>query len=240
MKRFIPLISLLLGCAALQPGQAPENQYRQLAPNVWMHTSYRRFIGLGAFPSNGLIVKTKEGLVLIDTAWNNAQTQDVLQWARANLGAPVTDAVMTHAHVDKMGGAATLRQAKVRTWAHALSNQDAPGRGLTPAERALDLQVGGARSLREGVEVFYPGPGHTRDNVVVYLEGSKILFGGCLIRPGASNDLGNTADADLSRWAQTVRAVKARYPQAKIVVPSHGPPAGPGLLEHTIQLAQKR
>ncbi len=234
---------LLCGCAALRSfggGPAPANQYQQLADNVWMHTSYRNFVGLGALPSNGLLVRAQDGLYLIDTAWNDAQTEAVLQWAQRTLNAPVKAAILTHAHVDKMGGVAALHRAGVETWAHPLSNQDAPARDLVPAKRSLQLQENIQRMASGSIEVMYPGPGHTRDNIVVYLGASKILFGGCMIRPGNSANLGNTADADLSRWASSVRAVQARYPQIKTVIPSHGPPSGPRLLQHTISLVQAR
>ena len=89
------------------------------------------------------------------------------------------------------------------------------------------------------IEVFYPGPGHTVDNVVVYVPHARVLYGGCLIRPGSSKSLGNTADADLKRWAESVALVRDRYgDRVDIVVPSHGPPRGPEVLDHTIELVE--
>ena len=88
-----------------------------------------------------------------------------------------------------------------------------------------------------GIEVFYPGAGHTPDNVVVAVPRAGILFGGCLIRPAGAQNLGNTTDADVAAWADSVRAAAARYPAARLVVPSHGVPGGRGLLDHTIALA---
>ena len=34
------------------------------------------------FPSNGLIMRTDDGLVLVDTAWNDAQTEEITAPAR--------------------------------------------------------------------------------------------------------------------------------------------------------------
>ena len=31
-------------------------------------------------------------------------------------------------------------------------------------------------------EPFYPGPGHTEDNIVVYFRKRNLLFGGCLLK----------------------------------------------------------
>jgi hypothetical protein len=38
--------------------------------------------------------------------------------------------------------------------------------------------------------------------------------------------------------AAAVAKVKARYPDARVVVPSHGVPGGAELLDHTIALAR--
>ncbi|MHA7872001.1 MAG: MBL fold metallo-hydrolase, partial [Hyphococcus sp.] len=86
--------------------------------------------------------------------------------------------------------------------------------------------------------VFHPGPGHTRDNIVVYYEPAKVLFGGCLIRPDGSTNLGNTADGDVGNWANAVRNVAKQFPDAEIVIPSHGPMGRRALLDHTIALAE--
>ena len=86
-------------------------------------------------------------------------------------------------------------------------------------------------------EVFYPGPGHTEDNIVVHFPEGRILYGGCLIRPGESDNLGNTADANTSEWAVSVKRIEDKYrEQLDVVIPTHGPPHGPELLNHTITL----
>ena len=57
--------------------------------------------------------------------------------------------------------------------------------------------------------------------------------------PGNSKSLGNTADAHLAQWANSVALVRDKYgDRVDIVVPSHGAPEGPELLDHTIQLVE--
>jgi glyoxylase-like metal-dependent hydrolase (beta-lactamase superfamily II) len=146
--------------------------------------------------------------------------------------------VVTHAHDDKMGSLAAVHAAGVRSFAHALTNADAPARGLGVATEVL-FADGSDTAQVAGAEVFFPGAGHTRENVVVYFAPARVLFGGCLIRPADVEDLGNTADADVARWADSVRAVRARYPEARIVVPSHGARGGRELLDPTISLAER-
>ena len=220
------------------PSDEPPVAFTELAPGVWMHTSYKRLPKWGLVRSNGLVVETADGgAFMVDTAWNDPQTRQIMRWSSAR-GRPIVGAVFTHAHDDKMGGVAALRADKIPTFAHPLSNLDAPARGLTPAEYDLAFDAAGIATLAAGgIEVMYPGPGHTRDNIVAYVPAARLLFGGCLIRPGGSKSLGNTADGNVETWGPSVRNVEQRYSAAKIVVPSHGPPKGPELLPHTIDLA---
>jgi metallo-beta-lactamase class B len=52
-----------------------------------------------------------------------------------------------------------------------------------------------------------------------------------------SKDLGNTADGDLSAYPNTIDKVIAKFKDARIVVPGHGPYGGLELLTHTKELA---
>jgi glyoxylase-like metal-dependent hydrolase (beta-lactamase superfamily II) len=217
----------------------PPVSVERLAPDVWMHTSYKFVPEFGSVLSHGLVVRVAGAVYLIDTAWTDVQTVEVLAWVSEHLAAPVAAAVVTHAHEDKMGGMKALHDRGVATYAIGLTNRAALERHLEPAVHELALTAN-ARALANGaIEVFYPGAGHTRDNVVVYLNESRVLFGGCLIRPGDSDTMGNTADGSVPEWDDAVIAVKARYPHAAVVVPSHGAPGSTALLDHTIALAQR-
>lgn len=254
MLRLFALMIFVAGCAS-PPFEAADDapllsaaqteredlSFTELAPGVWLHTSYKDLPPSGAFPSNGLIVaRGTDEAVLIDTAWNDEQTEAILAWVRGALRREVTAAVMTHAHDDKMGGVGALRAAGVATYAHPLSNDLAPTRGLVPAETGLAFDADGDAAepaALDGTAVFYPGPGHTDDNVVARIEGTHILFGGCLIRPAASRSIGNTEHADVRNWDDATEAVAVRFPDASVVVPSHGAPGGRVLLDHTVRLA---
>jgi metallo-beta-lactamase class B VIM len=118
-----------------------------------------------------------------------------------------------------------------------------PGLAATielPAPRTLPglAQAGGVDRVGP-LEVFYPGPAHTRDNVVVWLPGSRVLAGGCAVRAGGATALGNVADADVPQYAASMRRVLARYPEPEIVVPGHGAPGGVELLRNTIEVAAR-
>ncbi len=229
-------LSTLFACAA-PPTPPPAVTLTPLAPGVWLHASFKDVPPWGNVLSHGLVVATPAGAVVVDTTWDDVGTTALLAEAGRATGSRVHAVVATHAHDDKMGGLRAVRAAGIRSYAHAFSNEDAPARGLAPASDGLFAD--GSRDFAlAGLEIFHPGAGHTRDNLVVYVPSARVLFGGCLVRPGAATDLGNTADGDVAHWADAVRAVVARFPDARIVVPSHGAAGGPELLAHTIALAE--
>lgn len=221
----------------------------KIADGVWIHKSHHDIEPWGPVLSQGMVIQTSAGVTLVDTAWTNEDTKRLLALIEEETGEAPDVAIVTHAHHDKMGGMDALIAAGVHTAAFVLTNEDAPSRGIIPAEEPLFKSFGGnPRAIRtdsaahddthNGLFWLHPGPGHTRDNIVVYYEPAKVLFGGCLIRPGDSNSLGNTADGDVANWAVAVRNVAEAFPDAEIVIPSHGPMGGRGLLDHTIALAE--
>lgn len=233
--------------AAASPAAEPaEVSFQALAPGVWMHTEYHTVTGFGRVVSHGLIVENGGTAVLVDTGWDDDQTRAILQWAESKLRRPIAAAIVTHAHADKIGGLAALHAAGVKTFAFRLTNADAPKRGLTPAKVSLDFDSQGwlTPTSREKaaplgkLRLFYPGAGHTRDNIVVGIPAASILFGGCLIRPPGATDLGNTADGDVGHWRAAALAAGAAFPDATIVIPSHGDPAGRELIALTANLAR--
>ncbi len=225
-----------------QQGANPELVLEKIAEDVWIHKSYETIEPWGPILSQGLVVKDGAELLVIDTAWNDEDTERLLDLIDEQIFNGPGTLVPTHAHADKMGGMNTVNKRNWATLAFELTNEAAAKHGLTPARSSVpyfEHERGKPNSWNVGrIQFFYPGPGHTRDNIVAYDPKTKILFGGCLIRPGEANTLGNTTDADLAAWADTVRRVAAEFPDAEIIIPSHGPAGGRDLLAHTIALAE--
>ncbi|MEL6446524.1 MAG: subclass B1 metallo-beta-lactamase [Pseudomonadota bacterium] len=241
-RRAILVALLLCGCATRSAGIAPQVAFDEIAPGVWTHTAYLEIEPWGPVASSGLVVVADAHIVLVDTAWTDEQTREILDWADTTFGRPVTGAVFTHGHNDKMGGVAAVRERNIPNYANHLSNRLARRWGLTPAARVVEFDGDGeADAVAElaPLTLFYPGPGHTDDNIVVGVNGTEVLFVGCLVRPGSSGTLGNTNDANVGHWADAVVAVTRRFPEASLVVPSHGAPGSRALLDHTIELARR-
>lgn len=210
----------------------------ELADNVWMHTSWGEVQGYGPYPSNGLIIAGEDGAVLVDTAWSETATNALFDWSEHELGLPVRAVIVTHAHDDRMIGLDAAHARGAESYGYALTAQDAVARGL-PAPQNIFSERDNALSLAGvGLHAFHPGGGHTRDNIVVGVDGAGVVFGGCLIRAAETSSIGNTADAVMSDWAESALAVGARFPDATIIVPGHGGHGDASLLSHTAALAR--
>ena len=77
-----------------------------------------------------------------------------------------------------------------------------------------------------------------QNNIVVWIPSERILFPGCMVKSLSAQDLGNTADADVSEWPRTIDRVIEKFKKASIVIPGHGEHGGRELLVHTRELLQ--
>lgn len=242
MRILIALISSAF-FAHSAPAQAvkPKPTITRLTDQVYVHVTYGIYQNT-AVPSNGLIINTGDGVVLVDTGWdtkdNTDNTRQLLRWVADSLHQPVRLCIVTHAHDDKVGGIGALRQAGVRVISTPLtarksveSGYDAP-EGILPADTTFTLgQV--------PIRTYFPGQGHTADNIVVWLPNQRILHGGCLVKSVATFGIGNIADANLNEWSNSIRRVMSQFGQARIVVPGHEEVSDSRALAHTLQVLAK-
>jgi metallo-beta-lactamase class B len=213
------------------------------------------------WPGNSMIVEMKSSdLVLVDTPYTPEATREVLQWVETQLGEREITAINTGFHCDNLGGNSTLIEQGIPVYGSGLTAKLLEERGEEMRAMTLDwlqapqyqryyeahealayvapthlFELDGGLQLEFGdetVRVYYPGPSHSPDNVVVYFPSRKILFGTCTII--GWDKVGNTSDADLEAWPESVRDL-ARF-DFDVLVPGHGDRLDPGLLEHTIDL----
>ncbi len=214
---------------------------RVIDEGVWLHTTWDDYRGK-PFPSHGLLVRSGDELVMIDTAWGDEPTRRLLAWTEREIGLPVTLLIATHAHSDRLGGAQAVRDAggDVFLGAFSMGGETTPLRSSDPAlvRKGMALSAPGRSVEVAGLEVYYPGPAHTNDNLMVWLPERRVLFGGCAVQALERDSLGNVRDADVGAWASSVERALARYRSARLVVPSHGEPGGTELLAHTVEVAE--
>lgn len=105
----------------------------------------------------------------------------------------------------------------------------------------IQPEIGGILELtfeHETVHIFYPGPGHTEDNLAVYLPSENILFGGCLIKSLEHLNLGNLSDGNIDHYQNSTENMYNQFQihDDLLVIPGHGKPGGIELISHTLQL----
>ncbi len=251
-----PLLCLLLwlfgsvvvvNAAPVQPAASPypirqispQLQVQQLADGLWLHRTEQTLSNGAVFTANGLILETPDGIWLLDTAWGFYPTRDLLHWIDVVLKKPVRKAIATHAHDDRTGGVVALAERGIPLQVTAQTSAIAAEQQITPLQVVTDLAPGGV--YQDGpVQWFYPGPGHTADNIVLWLPQYQLLHGGCFVKAPRYPGLGNIADADVAAWPASLQRLKAKYPQAVIVVPGHGDVGDLQLLDYSLTLFTKR
>lgn len=226
---------------------------RPLEPGVWL------IVHREPWPSNALLVEARDGtLVLCDTPATARAARDLLAWIREQFGDQHLIVINGHFHPDCLAGNAVFEDAGAETWgsdrtAELLAQRGERVRRDTASPLALrrpeladqvrndewraptnlfHLNEGHAFDLGEPVRVIFPGPAHAPDNVVTWFPERGVLFGGCAVLSGPRP--GYTTDADLDRWPDAIREMRALDP--RLVVPGHGDRTDPGLLDHTLAI----
>lgn len=192
-----------------------------IAPGVWLHTTTATLTAGYVFPANGLILVGPSGSLLLDTGYTPEQARLLVHWSKTNLSRPITQALATHFHGDRTGGIDALKKLRIRTLAYPLTCRLASEHQLRVPEPIQEFRAERYR-LRDDCELFFPGAGHTQDNIVAWLPHQRILFGGCLLKSTSSNDLGYLADAVVADWPDSVRRMQQRYAVPMTTIPGHG------------------
>jgi metallo-beta-lactamase class B len=238
------LIGLLVVVMGMSPGAQEKIELRKdveifpLAPGIWRHVTYMAMEEWGMVPANGLIVVDGEHAVMIDTPWTPGQTAILLDWVEKDLKAKVEAVVVGHHHVDCLGGLSEAHRRGIASISLNRARELALAEGIEAPKETFtttrQIMVG-----KRELELFYPGAGHTVDNIVTWIADEKVLFGGCLVKSGDARALGYIKEADLAAWPATLAKVKARYPEARLIVPGHGDPGGWELLDNTLRLTRE-
>jgi metallo-beta-lactamase class B/metallo-beta-lactamase class B GIM len=234
--RLIPaIIQLFLVVNAIADEEVPDLQIEEIQGGVYLHKSFNHVSDFGLLSSNGLVVVDKGKAFIVDTPWSARDTEKLVEWINKK-NYTLQGSLSTHSHDDRTAGIEWLNARAIPTYASALTNEFLRKEHKAMAKISFDSEE---FSLGDGLmEAFYPGAGHTQDNIVVWLPESELLYGGCFVRSLTSRGLGYTGEADIENWPSSVDSVLSRYPKVKIVIPGHGKPGDIQLLIHTKALAR--
>lgn len=214
----------------------PDFSVEKLTDHVYMYTTWSQIGEWGRVGSNGMIVVDGGKAFMCDTPMEEGQTGEVVAFIRDSLSAELVSFVPGHWHGDCVGGMAYLQEQGVETYAHEMTNDILRSKSRPAAKHGFRKRLNLTLNSIP-IECFYLGGGHSTDNIVVWLPGEKILFGGCLVKDCASVNLGNTEDAaPVVEWRRTIQAVGKKFREARTIIPGHGTPGDAKLLEHTESL----
>ncbi|GLQ19687.1 subclass B1 metallo-beta-lactamase [Algimonas porphyrae] len=208
-----------------------------IAEGVWVHTTHYTLPGQAPIPVNGLVVIDGEAVTLIDAAWGELATLSLIDAVREETGLPVTRLVVTHHHADRTQGVDAAEREGLEVFTHPDTPTLAARAGWpVPNTSVAALDAPQSRTRVGKIELAFPGHGHAPDNLIAYLPDSNILYAGCAVRGAESRTLGNTLDADLPLWRESLLWTKATYPNTQTVVPGHGKGANLSLIDATVAL----
>lgn len=233
------ILVLLLQCCFVSMGNAQTDSAKlkitRLTDNTFVYTTYGRFAGT-LFPSNSLYFVTNDGVVLIDTPWDSLQCQPLLDSIGARHHKKVVLCISTHFHADRTAGLKFLREKGINTYTSKktfdLCRERNEHQSQFYFQKDTTFRVGGQK-----IETFYPGEGHSPDNIVIWLPKEKVLYGGCLIKSTDGDGLGNLSDANVKAWTPTMQKLAKKYPNPLFIIPGHLGWNGNGV-KHTLKLLE--
>ena len=211
---------------------APTLTLHELADRVWVWLQPGGESGV----SNAGVIADDDGLTIVDTLMVRSQWEPFAA-AVKELGETVKRVVLTHAHIDHVGGTTAFRNAMV-LGSPMTSDAARPGdagrrvqelharvrRGLRRARGARHptrcrTSSTDAAQLTTRVEVL-PARGHTDGDLMVLVADADVLFAGDLCFFGVTP---LAFQGDPAAWADVLDVVGEL---ADTIVPGHGPIGG--------------
>ncbi|MFK7971392.1 MAG: subclass B1 metallo-beta-lactamase [Bacteroidia bacterium] len=239
---FFCMLAFTVACTEQAPKHVgsvelhPDLKIEQISPHSFIHISNLETESWGKVPCNGLVhIKNGKALVF-DTPSYDSLSEVLIEWIEQDMGASIEGVIANHFHIDCTGGLGAFHDRGIPSYGSALTQEIARARGEKVIQNTFTTN-------REEINIpngpkclnIVLGEAHTRDNIVSYLPEEKILFGGCMVK-SLSAKKGNLADANPEAWANTIRNVKAQFPEVEIIIPGHGKSGGIELLDYTIEL----
>jgi glyoxylase-like metal-dependent hydrolase (beta-lactamase superfamily II) len=186
------LASIILFLALLSNsfGQSKNSplQISHLTGDFYVYKTFHNYKG-ALISANAMYLVTDKGVVLFDAPWDQAQFQPLLDTIKARHNKEVIMCFATHSHDDRAGGLDFYRQKGIKTYTIKATDQILKEKNEKRAQFVISndtiFKVG-----QHSFEVYYPGKGHAPDNIVVWFNKEKVLYGGCFIKSAAAKDLG--------------------------------------------------
>jgi len=190
------------------------------------------------FMSNAGFVVTNGGVVVFDALGTPALGRAMIAAIRKITQQPIKRVVVSHYHADHIYGLQEFKAIGAEIWAHRkgqiYSTSGQAHERLVQRRTDLfpwvdehtqvipaDLWIDGDTSFRMGgitFRIVYAEGAHSPEDVLLFVEGDRLLFAGDLVFAGRVPFVGN---ADSDGWLRAMGKMIALRPQ--VAVPGHGP-----------------
>ena len=213
--------------------------FEQLSQHCWAYTAE-------GDPNSGVIIGDKYIMVSDATATPD-MARDLIAKIRTISDKPIKYVLLTHYHaVRVLGASAYAAEGATEIIASRGTYELIVERGAQDMQSEMErfprlfrgaegvpgltwptMVIGDGKPGRQGslrvdlggvvVDIWHPGPGHTRGDTIAWVEAEKVLFSGDLVEYEAGV---YTGDAQLEEWPETLEALRAL--KAEAIVPGRG------------------
>ena len=238
MKKIILIIAFFFSLTNIF-GQTnePKLKISHLTGDFYIYTTYNTNEG-SKIPANGMYLVTENGVALFDTPWDTTQFQPLLDSIKLKHNKDVTICIATHWHSDRTDGLEYYKQKGIKTYTTKLTDDLSKKNNKKRAEYLIEkdtiFNIG-----QYSFETYYPGQGHTEDNIVLWFNKEKVLYGGCLIKGAEAENLGYLGDGNVFEYETTLKNVQKKYPDPKYIIVSHHNWNNINSLKHSIKMAKE-
>jgi metallo-beta-lactamase class B len=238
MKSIILTITLLFTLTKiLGQTEEPKLKIKHLTGDFYIYTTYNTYQE-SKLPANGMYLLTNNDVVLFDTPWDTTQFQPLLDSIKQKHNKNVSMCIATHWHSDRTEGLEYYKKQGIKTYTTKLTDELSKKNDKKRAEYLIEkdtlFNIG-----QHTFETYYPGQGHTADNIVIWFNNEKILYGGCLIKGADAENLGYLGDANKTEYYSTLKNVEKKFLNPKFIIISHSEWGNLNSLKHSIKLAKK-
>lgn len=238
MKKIVLIIAFFFSLTNIF-GQTKEPKLKisHLTGDFYIYTTYNTY-ERSKIPASGMYLVTENGVALFDTPWDMTQFQPLLDSIKLRHNKDVTICIATHWHSDRTDGLEYYKQKGIKTYTTKLTDDLSKKNNKKRAEHLIEkdtiFNIG-----QYSFETYYPGQGHTEDNIVLWFDKEKVLYGGCLIKGAEAENLGYLGDGNVFEYETTLKNVQKKYPDPKYIIVSHHNWNNINSLKHSIKMAKE-
>lgn len=212
----------------------PALSINHLTGNYYTYISYGIYKGQST-PANAMYLVTNKGIVLFDTPWNENYYQPLLDSISKRHHKKILMCISTHFHGDRTGGLKYYSAKGIKTYATHMTDSLCMKNNMNGAEFLIPNDT--TFNIDGNVfQTYYPGAGHTSDNIVIWFPKEKILYGGCFIKSAKDNNLGFIGDGNVKEWGNSIRHVQEKFPNPNFIIVGHGDFINKNSLNHTLEM----